>query len=112
MEQLNEIILSFEALAEGDDGTAVPFSLRVHQPEYDEDRGFYCVVECPFLRERHFKLFGVDEEQACELSIKFIRQSISDQRAHLVDEQGREVSVPYIPPETISSKNSPETNDP
>ncbi len=112
MGQSNNIILIFNAFAKGGDGTIVPFSLRVSQPEYDDARGFYCVVECPFLRDKHFKIFGVDEAQACELSVGFIRQSISDQKAHLVDEQGREVSIPDIPPETISFKNSPETDGP
>ena len=112
MGQLNETILSFEAFAKGGDGAVVPFSLRVSQPEYDEARGFYCVVECSFLRGKHFKIFGVDEEQACKLSIEFIRQSIADQKARLVDEEGSEVSVPDIPPETISFKKSPETDGP
>ncbi len=112
MGQLNETIMSFEAFAKGGDGTIVPFSLRVSQPDYDEARGFYCVVECPFLRDKHFKIFGVDEAQACELSVGFIRQSIADQKAYLVDEQGGEVSVPEIPPETISSNDSPETDAP
>ena len=84
--------------------------LRVSRPEYDEARGFYCVVECPFLREKHFKIFGVDEEQACELSVEFIRQSIIDQKAGLIDEEGLDVSVPDISPETISFKGSPETD--
>lgn len=110
MGQLNQTILSFEAFMERGEGTTVPFSLRVSQPEYDEERGFYCVVECPFLREKHFKIFGVDEEQACELSIEFIRQMIEDPKARLVDAQGREVSVPDIPSETILSNNSPETD--
>ncbi len=92
------------------DGTTVPFSLRVLQPEYDEDRGFYCIVKCPFLRGKNFKIFGVDEEQACELSIEFIRQMIEDPKARLVDAQGLEVFVPDIPPETILSNNSPETD--
>jgi len=110
MGQLNETILLFEAFARGGDGVVAPFSLRISQPEYDDARGFYCVVECPFLREKHFKIFGVDEEQACELSVDFIRQSIADQKARLVNEQGGEVSVPDIPPETILSKGSPETD--
>lgn len=111
MEQLNETILLFEALAKGDDGKTIPFSLRVSQPEYDEAGGYYCVVECPFLRDKYFKIFGVDEAQACKLSVDFIRQSIADQKARFVDEQGGDVSVPEIPPETISSKDSPETDD-
>jgi len=112
MGQLNETVLSFEAFVKGGDDAVVPFSLRVSQPEYDEGRGFYCLLECSYLGKKPFRIFGVDEEQACELSIGFIRQSMEDQKARLVDAQGREISVPDIPPETISSANSPETDGP
>ncbi len=110
MEQLNQILFSFEAFVERGDGTTAPFSLRVFQPAYEEGHGFYCIVECPFIREKHFKIFGVDEEQACELSIVFIRQSAEDMKAHLVDAQGNKVSITAIPPETIIPVGSPKTD--
>ena len=72
MEQLKRPILSFEASAERHDGTVVPFSLRVYEPELDEKLGNFCFIECPFIRQRPFRIFGVDQEQACELSVKFI----------------------------------------
>ena len=71
----NCTIHEFDATAEMQDGSQVPFWLRVSEPELDEGHGYFCVVECPFLRDEPFKIFGVDEEQACELSISFINQN-------------------------------------
>lgn len=96
MEQLNEIIFSFDAFAEGGGGDVAPFSLRVVEPMYDEGHGFFCRVECPFLREKPFMIFGVDGKQACELSISFVRQSIEDVGAKLIDNDGNQISIPEI----------------
>ncbi len=112
MEQLNQTILTFEAFAKGADDAVVPFSLRISQPGYEESHGYYCIVECPFIREKHFKIFGAHEEQACELSVTFIRQLVVDQKAFLVDAQGHEISIPAIRPETIIPVGSVETDNP
>jgi len=112
MEQLKQSILVFEAFAKGGDDAVVPFSLRILQPAYDEPRGYYCVLDCPNLGKKPFRIFGVDEEQACELSITFIRQLVVDQKAYLVDDQGQEVSIPEIPPEKIIPVGSSETDNP
>jgi len=112
MEQLKQNILVFEAFAKGGDDAVVPFLLRISQPGYEESHGYYCIVECPFIRVKPFKIFGAHEEQACELSITFIRQLVVDQKAFLVDAQGHEVSIPAIPPETIIPVGLPETDNP
>lgn len=95
MESLNKLILDFNAVAKGDDGSCVPFSLQVMCPEYDEDRGFFCQVSCRYFRVKPFLIFGVDEIQACELAIDFIRLSLID-RAELVDANGHPISLPVI----------------
>ena len=112
MEQLNQLLFSFEAFAKGDDGVVVPFSLRVSQPAYETGHGYYCIVDCPIIREKPFKIFGAHEEQACELSIVFIRQSVEDQKVHLVDAKGQDVTILAIPPDTILPVASSETDDP
>lgn len=96
MEQLDNLILSFDAIAERGGDAAAPFSLRVSGPKYDEERGYFCHVECPLLRKKPFTIFGIDEEQACELSISFIRQSLIDVDVDLVDANGNEVDIPAI----------------
>ena len=98
-------------MLKGGDGIVVPFSLGVSQPGYEEGHGYYCVVKCPYIREKPFKIFGAHEKQACELSISFIRELVFDQKAHLVDAQGHEVSIPEIPPDTIILVDSSETDN-
>lgn len=95
MEQLNQTILEFGAFAKGGDEGVAPFVLKVSYPEYDEGRGFFCRVICPYLREKPYLIFGVDEAQACELSIDFIRQMLRGQ-AELVDSDGAPIELPEI----------------
>ncbi len=96
MEQLENYILTFEASAKRGDGDVVPFSLRVTYPEQENDGGFYCFVECLLLREAPFKIYGADEEQACELAISFVRQRINDTGTKLYDDDGGEIDIPEI----------------
>jgi hypothetical protein len=96
MDQLNEPILYFEAFAKGDDGKTAPFTLRISQPKHDDTGGHHCIVECPYIREKEFRIYGVDEAQACELSVSFIRQTVTDQSTSLVDDHGRDISIPEV----------------
>ena len=95
MEQLNEIILEFNAIAKGGDGNDSPFRLEVSAPKFDEGRGYYCKVRCPYLREASFLIFGADEEQACELVTDFFRRMLEG-RATLVDDDGNSVEMPVV----------------
>lgn len=95
MEQLNEIILEFNAIAKGGDGNESPFRLEVSTPKFDKGRGYYCKVRCPYFREAPFLIFGADEEQACELVTDFIRRMLEG-RATLVDDDGSSVEMPVV----------------
>ena len=91
MEQLNDILLDFNAFAKKGEDIRVPFSLLVTGPAFDEGRGHYCTLVCPYFREKPFLIFGADEAQACELAIDFIRQLLEGQ-AVLVDGDGNHVT--------------------
>lgn len=104
MEQLDNLILSWNASAVLQTGEVAQFSLRIYKPQFEEGRGYYCVVECPFLRKEHFKIFGVDEVQACELSVSFINQMIEDDVVRMLDEFGQEIAIPEIDWEAFSVK--------
>lgn len=95
MDELNKIILKFEAFAKRGDGSVVPFSLDVWSPVDRTQGDSSCRVDCAFLREKPFQIFGVDGEQACELAIDFIRLSLID-RAELIDANGHPISLPVI----------------
>lgn len=100
MGQLNEIILAFDAIAKGSDGNESPFHLEVSAPEFDEGRGIYCKVRCPYLREAPFLIFGADEQQARELVTDFIGRMLEG-RATLVDDDGNKVEVPIVGTKTV-----------
>lgn len=95
MESLTDPILTFDAFAKGGDGLVAPFSLRVYSPGYEAMKGYYCFVSCLYLRKKPYQIFGVDPEQACELSIDFIRQMLEGQ-IELVDADGTPVDLPEI----------------
>lgn len=96
MEQLDDIILSFDAFVERDDGGVVPFSLRLARPSHDEGRGHFCRVECSFLGDELVRIFGVDGEQVCELSILLVRKSPVGINVVLIDAKGDRVGIPEI----------------
>ncbi|HBQ48157.1 MAG TPA: hypothetical protein DD728_04595 [Hyphomonas atlantica] len=95
MEPLNSVILDFKAFVKEGEEELAPFSLLVIKPGYEEGRGYFCSVICTYLRAKPFQIFGVDEAQACELSIDFIRQMLEGQ-AELVDADGNPVDLPEI----------------
>jgi len=90
------MILDFKAMVKGGDGSVVPFSLQIRAPRYDENRGYCCEIACPYLTDKNFLIFGVDEKQARELSYAFIGQRLADENVLLVDEEGHDVSVPNL----------------
>jgi hypothetical protein len=96
MEQLGNIILNFEALVDEGVGTPIPFTLRISEPQFEEDGTAYCRIDCPYLRAKPFLIFGVDEEQSIELAITFVRKSIDAKNAKLTDENGAETAIPEI----------------
>ena len=96
MEPSSDMILEFECRAESGDGAVSPFVLRVSAPEYDDARGYFCRVHCPYFRETPFLIFGVDEAQARQLSIEFIERLLAGE-TRLVDDDGRDVALPTLP---------------
>jgi len=93
MEQLNNTYYHFEGSAEGDGGLRVPFSLTISDPRIDGDN-IFCMVECPVIRERAFKIHGANEKQARELSFEFISSMIEHHVLTLYDKNGEKVPLP------------------
>ena len=92
----DDIVCRFEALAQDVDGTATPFVLRVARPQFDPARGHYCEIYCPTLRKKPHKIFGVDEAQACELTIWFVRRRLVDLGITIIYADGTEFPLPEI----------------
>lgn len=98
MEQLNgTFLIEFEAFLKGDGANAVPFQLRLSSPRYDENRGYFCRIECPYIRSIPFNIYGVDEIHAFEQSIGFVSKWLRDDDMELVDRMGETVDIPRPP---------------
>lgn len=94
MEQLN-ILISFEARVEDETGNIHPFSFTVSKPVAEDEYSAYCVISCPYLRDKDFKIFGVDAEQAVEESLRFITNMLQGQT--LTDDDGKPAYLPKAP---------------
>lgn len=74
MEQLTSIAKTLRGTRQEPDGSSVPVVAEIFAPEKTEGRNEYsCVVRCPAVLNGDKKIFGVDAEQALELSEMFIR---------------------------------------
>ncbi len=91
------VSLSFTAQAKGTDGSLVPFSLQIHVPDFDDERGYFCIVDCPYIRDEPFRIFGVDEEQACKLSVVFVNRMVEGIVDVFLDDEGLETVIPQVP---------------
>lgn len=94
MEQLN-VLISFKARVEDETGNIHPFSFTVSEPTADDENSAYCMISCPYLRDWDFKIIGVDEEQAIELSLRFITNMLQGQI--LLDDDGNPAPLPKAP---------------
>ena len=88
------MVFELTANAEDGDGNVAAFDLRISDPEFEESRGYYCKILCPYIRQRSFRIFGVDEEQAATESIRFVRRTLSDMNVRLMNDDGVEVTLP------------------
>ncbi len=94
MEQLNELI-KFSANVKDEKGAIHPFSFTVSDPVVEDEYSAYCMLACPYLREKAFKIIGTDEDQAIELSLHFVTNMLEGQ--HLIDNEGAPLSLPTWP---------------
>lgn len=92
MEQLKER-LNFTANIIDGGGDMHPFSFTIFEPVVEDEYAAYCILLCPYLRPKEFKIFGVDEEHAVEMSLHFIVKALAGQR--IIDEDGEPLSLPF-----------------
>jgi hypothetical protein len=94
-----KIALDFSAFVRSPDGTVSDFRLEIEGPHNDPQRGWFCFLRCPVLRTKPYLAFGVDAQQALELSVTFMNQVLLDRNLVLIDADGRAVTLP--PPTEI-----------
>lgn len=94
MEQL-KTLLNYSATVRDEKGEIHPFFFSVSEPVVNDDYSAFCSISCPYFRETEFKITGVDETQALELSIGFISNMLEGKS--LLDEDGKPTSLPSPP---------------
>ncbi len=76
-----------------DAGQRIPFRLCISAPEKTKgEDDYFCRVHAPALFADAKQIFGIDEQQAHELALQFVKSMIAGKR--LVDQIGREVDLP------------------
>lgn len=66
----------------------VPFYLKISAPVLTDDGDdYYCSVHMPYFLKSDKDIFGVDEGQAKELAIGFVKSMLGERS--LVDESGK-----------------------
>ncbi len=78
MEPVGKTLRELRGTIKGDDGALTAVYARISEPirrrSDVEHEGCYCVVHCPHLFTDDKRIFGVDDEQALEVSIMFIKE--------------------------------------
>lgn len=97
MEQLKSVAYRFSAFARAADGTLTEFCVAISPPEARGEGDSFCHILCPFLRAKPFTIYGVDHEQALDLSRRFVELSLEHREVELVDADGRPVPLPPVP---------------
>jgi len=69
-----------------------PFYLKISAPALTESGDdYYCSVHAPYLLKGDKDILGVDEEQAKELAINFVKSMLGERL--LVDESGKAIEL-------------------
>jgi hypothetical protein len=97
MEQLGPIACEFSAFVRREDGSPAEFSFAISHPRDSGEGDSVCSVFCPFLRTKPYQIYGVDHEQALQLSRRFIEINLECRNLALVDAQGQPLELPPVP---------------
>ena len=97
MEQLKSVVYRVSAFVRREDGLREEFSMEISAPEDSGEGDSVCQLSCPFLRAKPFSIFGVDHQQALDLSRRFVEANFEHMNACLVDAGGKPVQLPPVP---------------
>jgi hypothetical protein len=107
MEQLENIVYRFTGFVRTKDGTTEAISVAISAPRYSGKGDSVCLLFYPFLRAKPFSIYGVDHDQALELSRRFVEADLENADARLVDDSGSSVELPPVPKASELRPESP-----
>lgn len=96
MEQLDSIAYEFSAFVRGEAEALTEFSFVISKPRDSGEGDSVCAIACPFLRAEPFQIYGGDDDQALELSLRFIEVNLEHRNLKLVNERGQPVELPPL----------------
>lgn len=108
MEQLDAAIYRFACFVRSKDGIRHPLTVAISAPAESGEDDSVCLLSCPFLRTKPFSIYGVDHNQALELSIRFVETSLEHMNATLVDADGNAIELPAAPTEGMLGSQDPQ----
>jgi hypothetical protein len=97
MEQLDQPVYQFDGFVRSEKGTIEPISIAVFAPTDSGKGDSVCLLCCPFLRTKPFSIYGVDHDQALELSRRYVEMHMEYMNACIVDADGKPVELPPVP---------------
>ncbi len=97
MEQLEQPIYRYTGFVRSENGAIEPVSIAIFAPT-DSGRGdSVCRLCCPFLRTKPFSIYGVDHDQALELSRRYVEMDLEYMNASIVNADGTPIELPAVP---------------
>jgi hypothetical protein len=89
-----DLPFKLECFARAEDGLLRPFSLEISEPQFHDEFGYSCEIQCPTIRTKPMKIYGHEPLFAAELSVQFVKLSLGHLDLGLVDEEGSEIDLP------------------
>jgi len=66
--------------------------LRIDKPVQIQDTGdYYCRIHCPVFFKTHKDIFGIDEHQAYDLAVSFIKSILGGRK--MIDRHSKEIKI-------------------
>ena len=97
MEQLEQPIYRYTGFVRSEYGNIEPISIAIFTPTDSGKGDSVCRLCCPFLRTKPFSIYGVDHDQALELSRRYVEMDLEQVNATLVDADGTPIELPAVP---------------
>jgi hypothetical protein len=72
--------LEFNGFVEDSAGIRRSFQLRISQSHKTDENDYFCTVQAPLLLDSEKRIFGIDEEQAHQLAVRFVMSLIGNGR--------------------------------
>ena len=96
MEQLKSIGYSFSGWVREEGDSLQKLDIAISDPEPSGKGDSVCQLLCPFFRATPYSIYGVEHDQALELSRQFVETRLRYRNAGVTDDGGNEIFLPPV----------------